>query len=113
MAQELQGSGLHIFLSPKQLSSTCYVSLLAARDTDHEHKFSLTYLSYLSDGLTNTLKIFGTRSTQIPSLRGYEPKTVETNAIETKAIEREDLEPEELSLTGILGQIRIKYRKDC
>ena len=28
---------------PKQLSSTCHVSFLAAPDTDHKHKFSLTY----------------------------------------------------------------------
>ena len=61
MAQELQGSGLHIFVSLKQLSPTCHVSLLAAPDTDHKHKFFLTCLSYLSDSLTNTLKIFGTR----------------------------------------------------
>ena len=83
MAQELEGSGLHIFLCPKQLSSTCHVSFFAAPDTVHKHKFSLThliYLTYLSDSLTNTHKIFGTRSTfchvprqsggstQIPSL---------------------------------------------
>ena len=39
----------------KQLSSTCHVSFLAAPDTDHKHKFSLTHFihfSYLSDGLT-------------------------------------------------------------
>ena len=33
--------------SLKQFSSTCDVSCLVARDTDHEHKFSLTYLSCL------------------------------------------------------------------
>ena len=38
----------------KQLSSTCHVSLLAAPDTDHKHKFSLIYLTYLSDDLPNT-----------------------------------------------------------
>ena len=55
VAQELQSSGLHIFVSPKQLSSTCHVSSFAAPDTDHKHKFSLTHFihfSYLSDGLT-------------------------------------------------------------
>ena len=46
-------------------------------------------------------------STQIPSLTGSEPKAIETEAIEPKTSS-----PEELSLTGILGQIRIKYRKD-
>ena len=48
----------------KQLSSTCHVSFLAASDTDHKHKFSLThliYLSYLSDSITNTHKNYGTR----------------------------------------------------
>ena len=44
----------------KQLSSTCHVSFLP--DTDHKHKFSLTYLTYLSGNLTNTHKTFGTRS---------------------------------------------------
>ena len=61
VAQELQGSGLHIFVSLKQLSSTCHVSFFAAPDTDHKHKFSLThlvYFSYLSDSLTSTHKIY-------------------------------------------------------
>ena len=52
-----RGSGLHIFVSVKQLWSTCHVSFLAAPDTDHKHKFSLTHFihfSYLSDGLTFT-----------------------------------------------------------
>ena len=40
----------------KQLSSTCHVSFLAAPDTDQKHKFSLTYLTYLSEGLTFTNK---------------------------------------------------------
>ena len=38
------------------MSSTCHVSFLAAPDTDHKHKFSLTHFihfSYLSDRLTN------------------------------------------------------------
>ena len=33
---------------PKQLSSTCHVPFLAAPDTDHKHKFSLTHLPHLS-----------------------------------------------------------------
>ena len=63
-AQELQGSGLHIFVSLKQMSSTCHVSFLAAPDTDHKHKFSLThliYFSHLADSLNNTHKIDGLR----------------------------------------------------
>ena len=45
----------------KQLSSTCLVSFVATPDTDHKHKFSLTYLTYLSDNLTNTHSTFATR----------------------------------------------------
>ena len=48
VAQELQSSGLHIFVSLKQLSSTCHVSFFAARDTDHKHKFSLTHFIHFS-----------------------------------------------------------------
>ena len=44
--------------SPKQFSSTCHVSCFVARDTDHKHKFSLTNLSCLSDGPTDTHKTF-------------------------------------------------------
>ena len=64
VAQEPEGSGLHIFVSTEQLSSTCHVSFLAAPDTDHKHKFSLThliYLSYLSDSLTYIHKIYDSR----------------------------------------------------
>ena len=81
VAQELEGSGLHIFVP---LSSTCHVSFLAAPDTDHKHKFSLThliYFSYLSDRLTSTSSMVldpdlpcdvprkSGRSTQIPFLK--------------------------------------------
>ena len=44
----------------------------------------------------------GGGSTQIPYLTGYEPKVIEPD----------DFEPEELSLTGIVGQIRIKHREE-
>ena len=98
----------------------CHVSFLAAPDTDHKHKFSLThliYLSYLSDSLTNTytrsmvLNPFSPcevprqsgGSTRIPSLTGYEPKSVETKVIETEAIEPEDLEPRKIELDRNLG----------
>ena len=71
MAQELQRSGLYIFVSLKQLSSACHVSSIAALDTDHKHKFSLTYLiyfSYLSDSLTDTPKIYGSRPWIYPAM---------------------------------------------
>ena len=42
-------------------------------------------------------------STQIPSLTGYEPKTVEIKAIDTEAIEPEDLEPRRIELERNLG----------
>ena len=64
MAQELQSTGLHIFVSLKQLSSTCHVSFLAAPDTDHKHRFFLTHFihfAFLSDGLTFTNKPYDSR----------------------------------------------------
>ena len=42
-------------------------------------------------------------STQIPSLTGYEPKSVEIKAIDTEAIEPEDLEPRRIQLDRNLG----------
>ena len=42
-------------------------------------------------------------STQIPSLTGYEPKSVEFNDVETEAIEPEDLEPRRIELERNLG----------
>ena len=96
---------------PKLLSFTCHVSFLAALDTDHKHKFSLTHLTYLSDSLTTHTRSLvldpylpcdvprqGGGSTQIPSLPGYEPKSIETKSIETEAIEPEDLEPRRIEL---------------
>ena len=100
VAQELESSGLHIFVSLK-LASTCHVLFFAAPDTDHQHKFSLTHfhpflLSFRRSHLYKQALWFSTQSggsTQIPSLTGYEPKSVEIKAIETEAIEPEDLEP--------------------
>ena len=69
VAQELQSSGLHIFVSLKQLSSTCHVSFFAAPDTDHQHKFSLTHFihfSYLSDGRTFAHKTYDSRPLYTP-----------------------------------------------
>ena len=42
-------------------------------------------------------------STHIPSLTGYEPKSVEFKDIETEAIEPEDLEPRRIQLDRNLG----------
>ena len=42
-------------------------------------------------------------STQIPSLTGYEPESVEIKAIETETIEPEDLEPRRIELGRNLG----------
>ena len=50
------------FCVPKQLSSTCRVSFIAALDIDHKHKISLTYFIYLSDVLSLSPKSFGARS---------------------------------------------------
>ena len=45
-------------------------------------------------------------STQIPSLTGYEPKSVENKAFDTEAIEPEDLEPRRIELDRNLGQTK-------
>ena len=117
MAQELQSSGLHIFVSLKQLPSACHVSLLAAPDTDHQHKFSLTHcihFSYLSDTFahkprdsrplyTCDVPRQSGGSTEIPSLTGDEPNSFENNAFDTEAIEPEDLEPRRIELDRNLG----------
>ena len=42
-------------------------------------------------------------STEIPSLTGDEPKSVENNAFDTEAIEPEDLEPRRIELDRNLG----------
>ena len=55
-------SRLRIFVFQNSCQSTCHVSFFAAPDTDHKHKFFLTYLTYLSDVLSLTPKSFGARS---------------------------------------------------
>ena len=73
VAQELQNSGLHIFVSLKQMSSTCHLSFLAAPDTDHKHKFSLTHfihLSYLSDSLSFTISTRSILPCEVPRQSG-------------------------------------------
>ena len=44
----MHGSSLRICVRQNVLSSTRHVSFLAAPDTDHQHMFSLTYLSNLT-----------------------------------------------------------------
>ena len=76
-----QAQGLHIFVSPKQLSSTCHVSSFAAPDTDHQHKFSLTHVihfSYLSDCLTFAHRPCDSRPIYI---RYDVPRRINTNLI--------------------------------
>ena len=110
MAQELPSSGLQIFVSLKQLSSTCHVTFLAAPYTDHKHKFSFTSLVFPTISQTHTRLLIHDEclpcdvplqsggSTQITSLTGCEPKV-----IETEAIEPEDLEPRRIELDRNLG----------
>ena len=125
-------SGSHIFVSLKQLSPTCHVSLLAAPGTDHKHKFSLTHFihfSYFSTGLTLTNKPYDSQpikscdvprqsggSTQIPSLTGYDLKSVEFKNIDAEAIELEDLDPRRIDLQKNLGtdpyQIQARFMRN-
>ena len=80
---------------PKLLSFTCHVSVLAAPDTDHKHKFSLTHLTYLSDSLTTLTRSLvldpylpcdvprqGGGSTQIPSLTENRGRTCFFTAVD-------------------------------
>ena len=125
-AQELEGSGLHIFVSLKQSSSTCPVSFLAAPDTIHRHKFSLTCFTCLSNDLSNPHKTFGTR--WIFTLRCFTAEwRINANPISHKLwaqigwdqSHRDQSDrawrpraEKNWALTGFLGRIRIKYWKD-
>ena len=51
-------------------------------------------------------------STQIPSLTGYEPKSVENKAFDTEGIEPEDLEPRRIELDRNLGKDPYQSQKD-
>ena len=103
VAQELQSSGLHIFVSLKQF--VIHVSCLFPCRTWHwpqapvlSHTFHPLLLSFrqshlYKQALCSSTHIFAAMfhdrvggSTKIPSLTGYEPKSVEIEAIETKAI---------------------------
>ena len=73
------------------------------------HTRSLVHDPYLSCDVPRQ----SGRSTQIPSLTGYEPKAIETEAIETEAIEPEDLGPRRIELDRNLGTyIRTKHTKE-
>ena len=104
----------------EQLSSTCHVSSFASPDTDHKHKFSLVYLTCLSDDLSNTQYlrytifiyfaiIHGRVADQhkIPSLTGYE----RPNSSRPKRSNLKTSSRRKVSLRGILGWIHIKCRK--
>ena len=92
----------HLCVS-KKLSSTCHVTFLAAPHTDHNHKFSLTYLTYFSPSHPSLLahdpylpcedSRHSGRSTQTPFLTSYGPKVIEP----------EDLEPGRIELERNLG----------
>ena len=112
MAQELEGSGLHIFVSLKNghphvmshslphltlTTSTRSLSPISSTSpifpTVSPHKQDLWYSTHnLPCGVPR--QSGGT--TQIPSLTSYEPKSVETQAIETEAIEPEWMHLEKL-----------------
>ena len=58
-----RGSSLRICASKNILSSTCHVSFLAAPDTNHQHKFSLSSTSPILQSFSYTLKTVDARST--------------------------------------------------
>ena len=96
--------GLQIFVSLKQLSSTCHVSYLAALDTDHQHKFSLTYLFNFTVILFYTLKPVVPRS--IYTLRRF---TAELRCFGSPSLPQV-MSQKGSSSTGILGlNIKIKH----
>ena len=114
VAQELQSSGLHIFVTTKQLSCTSHVSSFAAPDTDHKHKFSL--LSFRqSHQHPQDLRYTTTVYPAMIHGRVADQHKSHLSQVMSPKSSRSSLKtssPDELSLTGILGQIRIKYRKD-
>ena len=95
---------------PKQLSSTCHVSFAAAPDTDHEHKFSLTHITHLSDDLSNTHKKFHGRVAD--QYKSHLSQAKSPNSSRPKRSSLKTSSREKLSLTGIFGRILIKYGKD-
>ena len=106
----------------KQMSSTCHVSFLAAPDTDHKHKFSLIYFTYLSDNNQHTQDLryailiypamFHGRvadeqkshlsEVMSPSRLRSKPSTPKQSSLKTSSLE-------ELSLTETLEQIRERF----
>ena len=94
---------------------------LAATDTVHNHKLSLSDFTCLSDALSNTHTTFGTRWIFTVRCSTAEWR-INTNPISHKlwaqnahrGPKRSSLKTssrEKLSLKGILARIRIKYRK--
>ena len=70
VAQELQSSGLHIFVSLNNCHQRVMSHSLPHSTLNHKHKFSLTYLTYLtylSVNITNTHKTLDTRSIIYPA----------------------------------------------
>ena len=129
VAQELQSSGLHIFVSLEQLSSACHVSFLAAPDTDHKHMFlshpfhplllSFRHSHVHKQDLWFSTPIYlamvhGRVADQDKShlSQVMRPRRLSSKRSRPKRSNLKTSIPEELSLEGILGQIRIKYRKD-
>ena len=100
----------------KKMSSTRHVSFLATPDTDHQRKFSLSCLICLPAVLSLTVLSFGTRS--IYTLRRFPAewrthwKSHLPQVMSPKWSSPTTSSLEELSLTGILGQIYIKLRKE-
>ena len=115
MAQGSSSRIVHLCLCLKTLSSTCHVSFLAAPDTIQLHKISDTYLSCLSSDLTDTYKTVHGRvadQRKSPLSQVMSPKSSSPKPPRPKQSSLDTSSPQELSLTGILGQIRIKFRKD-
>ena len=96
------------------LSSTCHVSFLAAPDTDHQHKFSLPYLSNLTVVLSHTHKLVDARSIHTLrrftaawrifgnpiSHRFFEPKRIELDTLLDRNLE---VEHQDLTQDRIMG----------
>ena len=104
------------------MSSTCHVSFLAAPDSVHLHKFLFLPTSPVFPTISQThtrllvhdeylpcdVPRQSGGSTQIPSLTGYEP-----NVIETEAIDPEDLEPGRIELDRNLGTDPNQIQERC
>ena len=104
-------------MSLKQVSSTCHVSLLAALDTDYKHKFSFTsphpHKRVISTHIYPAMvhrRVADQHKSHL--LQVMSPSRLSSKTSTPKRPSLKTSSPEELSLTGILGQIRIKYWKE-